>query len=109
MVIETFISWKFVVVCQLLAMPFSVAGWAFGFRLSARLHLGLPARAMIAGWSGLIAAEAGLALFLAPWFGSASIAPGIWAFPGLAVLLTIGVLWLYRAETWTKFGKRSAV
>jgi hypothetical protein len=99
-------AWQFVLLCQAIALPFAFAGWAVGFRQTARLGWSLPARAMIAGWAALLIAEAGLALVLWPWFGQAAWGPGLWAFPALAVLLTVGVLWLYRADTWTKTGER---
>ena len=95
-------AWRQVLLYQAIALPFSILGWAAGFRLGYHLEFQPRWAAMVAGWVGLIWAEIGLALILRPWFGSASIGPGLWAFPALAVLVTIGVLWLFRAETWPK-------
>ena len=99
------VAWKFVLFCQAVALPFSLIGWAFGFRLTEGLGWTRPARAMAAGWAGLLVAEIGLALTLRLWFGPGVVFyPGIRAFPGLAVLMIAGVLWLYRGSTWPHEG-----
>ncbi|MGB8815000.1 MAG: hypothetical protein WCC57_17615 [Paracoccaceae bacterium] len=94
-------AWKLVLLCQLIALPFAVIGWAMGFRGGRRLGFGPRGSAMIAGWTGLLTAEVGLALVLLPWLGKGAYAPGYLAFPALAVLVTVGVLLFYRARTWT--------
>ena len=67
------------------------------------MGLGSRTTAMVAGWAALLMAEFGLAgvmnLF---WTGRGGGLAGAVSFPVLAVLVTIGVLWLYRAETWPK-------
>ncbi len=95
-----FIFWKLVVLCQALALPFAILGWAAGFRVGRRMGFRPRWAALVAGWSGLMSAELGLALVLMPWLGSGGLMPGIWAFPALAVLVTVGVIWLYRPKPW---------
>jgi hypothetical protein len=104
LVVTTFLTallaWRFVLLCQLIALPFSVCGWAIGFQVAFGRGVRPHKAALWAGWVGLIVAEMGLSAVLWPWFGPAAKGPGLWAFPALAVLVTVGVLWLYRAETW---------
>jgi hypothetical protein len=102
------VAWKVVLTCQAIALPFSILGWAYGFRLGRWMGFQPLRAAMVAGWTGLAAAELGLALALGPWLGSAAEGPGVWAFPALAALVTIGVLWLYRADTWPKVEREGA-
>lgn len=93
-------AWKFVLMCQAIALPFSVLGWSAGFQAGQRNGFGQRGSAMIAGWVGLLTAEVGLGIVLWPWFGSGGFGPGLLAFPALAVLVTLGVLFLYRTGTW---------
>jgi hypothetical protein len=97
-------AWKFVLLCQLIALPFAVFGWALGFRSARRSGLAHSKSAMLAGWAGLLTAEVGLGLVLWPWLGRGFYMPGLWAFPALAVLVTVGVPIFYRAGTWKDDG-----
>ncbi len=98
------LAWKLVFLCQAVALPFAVFGWAAGFRAGRALGLGPRGAAMLAGWSGLVLAEIGMSLVLAPWFGSVPHEMGLWALPALVVLVTVGVLWFYRSGTWQRYG-----
>lgn len=94
-------AWKIVLMCQVIALPFSILGWAGGFRLGMRHGWTPPRSAMLAGWAGLVAGTAGLALVGLMAVGDGRfLTAGILAFPALAVLVTVGVLWLYRPATW---------
>lgn len=101
---------RIILLHQMLAVPFSVLGWGIGYRLGQAFGFGPRATAMAAGWVALLTAEVGLALIINwLWTGSGGAFGGLLAFPVLAVLVTIGVLWLYRAERWkahqSAFGK----
>ncbi|WP_426031119.1 hypothetical protein [Cypionkella sp. TWP1-2-1b2] len=96
-------AWRFVLLCQVVALPFSVLGWAVGFRLGRSYRLRPAQAAMVAGWTGLLVAEIGMALVLLPFLGKAAAFAGLWAFPGLAAAVTIGVPWFYRATTWRRW------
>jgi hypothetical protein len=106
LVITTFgvalLAWQIVLSCQAIALPFSVLGWAAGFRAGHKMGFQPRWAAMVAGWSALFAAEAGLALILRLFLGPGSQAFGLWALPSLMVQVTVGVLWLYRADTWPR-------
>jgi hypothetical protein len=97
-----FFAWKLVLLCQLIALPFAVAGWAIGFQLAQKGGWSNPRSAMAAGWAGLIVAQAGLAMVQLVWMDGQLYGSGFVAFPALAVLVTTGVLWFYRASTWDK-------
>ncbi len=92
-------AWKFVLLCQAIALPFSILGWSVGFRTGRRFGFRPPQAAMVAGWAGLVAAEIGLLSVLALWHDWDPSA-GLFAFPALAVLVTLGVKWFYRTATW---------
>jgi len=94
--------WTFVLLCQVIALPFSVLGWAAGFRLGRRMGLQPRWSAMVAGCSALIAAELGLAFILRAYFVDGAQIVGHLALPSLVVQVTVGVLWLYRADTGPK-------
>lgn len=98
-------AWKFVLLCQAVALPFSVSGWSVGFLLGRSHGLEPQQAAMLAGWSGLLLAEIGLALVLFPSFGKAALGSGLWALPGLAVSVTLGVKWFYRKSTWADWNE----
>lgn len=98
-------AWKFVLFCQIAALPFSVVGWSVGFRLGRSRGFEPQRAAMLAGWSGLLVAELGLALVLLPSLGTSAMTPGLWAFPGLAVAVTLGVTWFYRTSTWANWNE----
>ena len=97
-------GWRIVLLHQAVAFPFSVLGWAMGFRVGQGMGLGSRTTAMVAGWAALLMAEFGLAGAMnLIWTGSGGGLAGAVSFPVLSVLVTIGVLWLYRAETWARF------
>lgn len=95
-------AWQIVLGCQLVALLFAVPGWAMGFQVGRRFNFTLRNSAMVAGWSGLLCAEAGLFLVLLFWKNGDLKVAGLLAFPALAVLVTVGVFWFYRPSTWTK-------
>ena len=97
------VAWKFVLICQAIALPFSIIGWAAGFRAGRRIGFQRRRAAMVAGWAGLVAAECGLAFVLWLYWGQVQWGPGLWALPALALLVTVGVLWFYRDATWSRW------
>ena len=97
------VAWKFVLICQAIALPFSIMGWVAGFRVGRRMGFHQRRAAMVAGWAGLVVAECGLAFVLWLCWGQAQWGPGLWASPALAVLVTVGVLWFYRDATWSRW------
>ena len=111
LVISTFglalLAWQIVLSCQAIALPFSVLGWAAGFRAGRKMGFQPRGAAMVAGWAALFAAEVGLALILRLFLGPGSQAIGLWALPSLAVQVTVGVLWYYRGKTWLNGGART--
>jgi hypothetical protein len=97
-----FFAWKLVILCHLIALPFAIAGWAIGFQNARKLGWSNRRSAMAAGWTGLIVAQAGLAIVQLFWMDGQLYGSGFLAFPALAVLVTTGVLWFYRGSTWAK-------
>lgn len=97
------IAWKLVLVCQAIALPFSVLGWVCGFRAGRRMGFTPRGSAMLAGWVGLLVAEFGLGIVLSVWFGRGQWIIGLWALPALVVLVSVGVLWFYRRATWARW------
>ena len=95
-------AWKFVISCQLIALFFAVPGWSLGFQIGRRFDFTLRSSAMLAGWSGLLLAEGGLWLVMTFLWTNYPAYAGFVAFPALAVLVTVGVLWFYRSCTWTQ-------
>ena len=81
-------------------------GWVFGFRASRALNFGLRFSAMIAGWVSVLFVDVGVGVLLQMRDGDFSprlIMPGTLSiFCIFFPFVTIGVLSLYRAETWPK-------
>lgn len=93
------VGWRIILIHQAIAWPFALVGWAAGFRLAQGVGKGQRTSAMVAGWLALITAEIGTALVINIWSGTGGALGGMIVFPILAVLVTIGVLWLYRQDT----------
>ena len=93
-------GWQIVLLHQLVAWPFAVIGWAGAFRLAQSQSLNKLHSALVAGFGALLVAEIGTAQIINLWSGSGGALWGMTVLPILVVLVTLGVLWLYRAETW---------
>ncbi len=93
------LGWRIILFHQVVAWPFSVIGWAAGFQIAQALGLGGRISTLISGWSALILAEIGTAQVVNLWSGTGGALSGLVVFPVLAVLTTIGVLWLYSDDT----------
>lgn len=94
------LGWHIVLLHQVVAWPFALLGWGGSFRLAQGQGFGPRRSAMLAGIGALILAEIGTAQVINVWSGSGGALLGLTALPILAPLVILGVLWLYRAETW---------